>query len=232
MSLTNILSTLEKTGLLIFTINDLKKITGLNEETIYVYVSRMLKKGYIYKIEKGKYSICQDPFIVSTQIVYPSYISFLTALYLHGKTTQTINEIFVATSKRKKEIGTFGMKIKFIKLNPKFMFGFKRIEKANGYIFLADLEKAIIDSLYLPRYCSLTEVFSALKDANIEKLLIYNSKLKIEAINRRLGYMFDLLGIKTDLKIRSKAVYKLNPSLKSLGKFNSKWRLYVNEVLV
>jgi hypothetical protein len=27
-------------------------------------------------------------------------------------------------------------------------------------------------------------------------------------------------------------VYKLNPSLKSLGKFNSKWRLYVNEVLV
>jgi len=228
----NILSKLEKSSLGVFTINDLKKITGFKKEVLYVYISRMLKKGYIHKVEKGKFSLSEDPFVVSSQLVYPSYISFLTALYLHGKTIQTINEILVSTSKRKKEMKVFGMKIRFVKLGPKFMFGFKRVEKGNSYVLLADLEKAIIDSLYLPRYCPLSEVFLALKDANIEKLLNYNSRLKIEAITRRLGYMLELIGIKTDLKIKSKATYKLNPSIKSLGKFNSKWRLYVNEVLV
>jgi predicted transcriptional regulator of viral defense system len=232
MSLNSVLSKLEKSSLAVFTVNDLKKITGLKKEVLYVYVLRMLKKGYIHKVEKGKYSLYQDPFIVSTQLLYPSYISFLTALYLHAKTTQTINEIQVATSKRKREMSAFGMKIKFIKLEPKFMFGFKRVEKVNSYIFLADLEKAIIDSLYLPRYCPLSETFSALREANVEKLLSYALKLDEESINRRLGYMLDLLGIKNELKVKSKTVYKLNPSLKSKGKFNPKWRLYVNEVLV
>lgn len=231
MSLVDILSELEKSSLAVFTISDLKKIFGLKERVAYVYVNRMLKKGFIHKIERGKFTTYEDPFLVCTQLVFPSYISFLSALYLHAKTTQTINEILVATTKRKKGMKIFDMDVRFIKLDPKFMFGFRRVEKGNSYIFLADLEKVIIDSLYLPRYCPLSEIFSAIKDASVEKLLDYASNLEIEAINRRLGYMLELLGIETTLKIKSKVAYKLNPSRKALGKFNPKWRLYVNEVL-
>jgi predicted transcriptional regulator of viral defense system len=231
MNMQDILSRLRKSGLAVFTINDLKKLTGLKRESVYVYLSRMLKKGYAYKIEKGKFTIYEDPFLVSTQLISPSYISFLSALYLHGKTTQTINEVQVVTSRRKKEIEVFNTRIKFIQLNPKFMFGFKKVSKGNSFIFLADLEKAIIDSLYLPRYCPISEVWEAIKEADKEKLVSYASKLKIEAINRRLGYLLSLLGIKTNLKAKTKIVYKLNPAIKSRGKFNSEWRLYINEVL-
>ena len=231
MNMQDILSKLGKSGLAVFTINDLKKLTGLKRESVYVYLSRMLKKGYAYKIEKGKFTIYEDPFLVSTQLISPSYISFLSALYLHGKTTQTINEIQVVTSRRKREIEVFNTRIKFIQLNPEFMFGFKKVSKGNSFIFLADLEKAIIDSLYLPRYCPISEVWEAIREADKEKLVSYASKLKIEAINRRLGYLLSLLGIKTNLKAKTKTVYKLNPAIKSRGKFNSEWRLYINEVL-
>jgi len=232
MNLIDLLFKLEKSGLAVFTVNDLRKLLGLKKNVLYVYISRMLKKGYIFKVERGKYSLYQDPFIVSTQLVHPSYISFLTALYLHAKTSQTINEIQIATSKRKGKMSVFGMRVNFIKLDPKFMFGFRRVEKGNSYIFLAELEKAIVDSLYLPKYCPLSETFLAIKEANVEKLVNYALKINIEAVNRRLGYMLDLLGIRSGLSARTKTVYKLNPSLKSKGKFNSKWRLYINEVLV
>lgn len=231
MNIASIMSKLERSSLAVFTVNDLRKVAGLSRDVAYVYINRMLKRKLIKKVEKGKFTVYEDPFLISTQLVYPSYISFLSAIYLHGKTTQTINELFVTTSKRKREMEIFGMRIKFVKLSPMFMFGFKIVEKSNSYIFLADLEKAIIDSIYLPRYCPLSEVLEAMKDINVEKILDYASKLNMEAINRRLGYMLELLGIKTDLKPTTGVVYKLNPSIKSPGKFNSKWKLYVNEVL-
>lgn len=108
---------------------------------------------------------------------------------------------------------------------------FKKIRKGESFILLAELEKAVVDSLYLPRYCPMSEVFSALKDVDVEKTLELASKFRVEAVNRRLGYMLDLLGIKTDLTVRSKTPYKLNPANRALGRFDSKWRLYVNEVL-
>lgn len=231
MSLERLLSKLRESQLAVFSTTDLQKIAGIHKDVAYVYQCRMLKKGLINKIERGKFAIYEDPFMVSTQLVYLSYISFLTAFFLHGRTTQTINEILVATSKRKRVTESFGMKVRFVKLDPKFMFGFKKVRKGDSYLFLAELEKAIIDSLYLPRYCPLSEVFGALKDANVEKLLEFSSKLGIEAVNRRLGYMLELSGIKTLLTIKGKTPYKLNPAIKILGKFNSKWRLYVNEVL-
>jgi predicted transcriptional regulator of viral defense system len=231
MRLNAVVDRLRRSELAVFTIKDLQKITGKDERILSVYINRMTKMGMINKIEKGKFTIYDDPFIVSTQLVYPSYISFLSAFFLHGKTTQTINEILVVSSRRKKDIDVFGMKIKFIMLNPRFMFGFKKVEKGNSYIFLAEVEKAIIDSLYLPRYCPLSEVFSALKEADIDKTLKYASIIDIEAVNRRLGYLLDVLGVETKLRAKGKAAYKLNPAIKSLGCFNSKWRLYINEEL-
>jgi len=231
MGLERVSMKLKESSLAVFTITDLRRITGTSRKIAYVYLNRMLKRGLVNRVEKGRFTVCSDPFLVSTQLVYPSYISFISALFLHGKTTQTINEILVATPKRKRSIQSFGMRIRFIKLNPKLIFGFKKVKKGNSFIFLAELEKAIIDSLYLPRYCPMSEVFSALKDADIERALEFASKLQIEAVNRRLGYMLDLLGIKADLKIKSKTPYKLNPAIKTLGFFDSRWRLYVNEVL-
>ena len=62
-------------------------------------------------------------------------------------------------------------------------------------------------------------------------LIEYARMSEIEAVERRLGYLPDLIGMKHDIRPKSKTSYKLNPSIKEKGEFDNKWRIYVNEAI-
>lgn len=229
-----IVETLRKSRKAVFAPKDIAKITQLKGSEVYVLISRLYKKGMIFKPMKGFISLSQDPFIVSSQLYPPSYISFITALYLHGKIQQVINRIFIVSPGKRKQIAVFGMDVQFVTLKRALMFGYKKVRKENSYVVLADVEKAIIDCLYLPRYCRLVDVFDILKegaDMDMGRLIEYARMSKSEAVERRLGYLLDLSGMKDDLRPKNKTLYKLNPSIKAKGEFDNKWRLYVNEVI-
>ena len=229
-----IVETLRKSRKAVFTPKDIAKITELKGSEVYVLISRLYKKGMIFKPMKGFISLSQDPFIISSQLYPPAYISFITALYLHGKIQQVIDRIFIVTPRKRNQIRVFGMDVHFITLKRAMMFGYKKVRKGNSYVVLADLEKAIIDCLYLPRYCRIAVMFDILKegaDMDVGRLIEYAKMSKSEAVERRLGYLLDLVGIKHDLRPKNKSTYKLNPSIKAKGEFDSKWRIYVNEVL-
>ena len=231
-----VVETLRKSRKAVFTPKDIAKITGLNGSGVYVMISRLYKRGMIFKPMKGFISLSQDPFIISSQLYPPSYISFITALYLHGKIQQVIDRIFIVTPKKRKQIAAiFEMDVHFVTLKRAMMFGYKKVRKESSYVVLADVEKAIIDCLYLPRYCRLVDVFDILKegaDMDVGRLIEYAKMSNSEAVERRLGYLLDLVGIKHDLRPKNKSTYKLNPSIKAKGEFDNKWRIYVNEVLM
>ncbi|MCL5067632.1 MAG: hypothetical protein M1368_04685 [Thaumarchaeota archaeon] len=44
----------------------------------------MVKKGLARRVMDGVISLTDDPLIVASQLVEPSYISFTSALYLRG----------------------------------------------------------------------------------------------------------------------------------------------------
>jgi len=229
-----VVETLRKSRKAVFTPDDIAKITGLSGSEVYVLISRLYKRSMIFKPMKGFISLSQDPFIVSSQLYPPAYISFITALYLHGKIQQVIDRIFIVSPGKRKQIAVFGMNVHFVTLKRAMMFGYKKVRKENSYVVLADVEKAIIDCLYLPRYCRLVDVFDILKegtDMDMGRLIEYARMSKSEAVERRLGYLFDLTGMKHDLRPKNKITYKLNPSIKAKGEFDNKWRLYVNEVI-
>jgi len=231
-----VVETLRKSRKAVFTPKDIAKITGLDGSEVYVLISRLYKRGMIFKPMKGFISLSQDPFIISSQLYPPSYISFITALYLHGKIQQVIDRIFIVTQKKRNQIAPiFGMDVHFITLKRAMMFGYKKVRKENSYVVLADVEKAIIDCLYLPRYCRIAVVFDILKEGaemDARKLIEYARMSKSAAVERRLGYLLDLVGIKHDLRPKNKSTYKLNPRIKAKGEFDNKWRIYVNEVLM
>jgi predicted transcriptional regulator of viral defense system len=229
MNLYQIAEALKHTRRCVFTPDDLCRITGLTKGDVYVYINRMLKRGLIFRVERGKVAICKDPFIISSQLVFPAYISFITALYLHGKIQQTINNIFVATSRKRKPQAIFGVEVSFATLKPDLMFGYQKEKKGESYISLATSEKAVIDILYLPRYTRIACIPPLLRDVDVEKLIQYTMMTGSEAVTRRLGYLLDLTGIEHDLKLSTKTIYKLNPSINAKGKLNRKWLLYINE---
>jgi predicted transcriptional regulator of viral defense system len=113
-------------------------------------------------------------------------------------------------------------------------FGFKREILEGKFVFVAEIEKAIVDSLYLPKYCPTSETFFALRNANLnlEKLFKYAKRMNSLAVIKRLGYLLEVVGIDaSEIKTSFKNYTLLNPSLPKKGAVNEKWKLIINEVL-
>jgi predicted transcriptional regulator of viral defense system len=93
------------------------------------------------------------------------YFGLYTSLRLNGLTHEFFDIIFVLNDKifRPKEIKISGEKGKFIKLKEK-LFGFGIINK-NG-IKISDLEKTILDMVYIFRYRNINEerIISIIED--------------------------------------------------------------------
>ncbi|MFA5381544.1 MAG: hypothetical protein WC356_00090 [Candidatus Micrarchaeia archaeon] len=49
------------------------------------------------------------------------------------------------------------------------------------------------------------------------------------AVKKRIGYLLELKGIKTNLYKNLKNWHKLNPNIKNKGKYNKKWKMWINE---
>jgi predicted transcriptional regulator of viral defense system len=101
------------------------------------------------------------------------------------------------------------MDVQFVTLKRTMIFGYKKERKENSYVVVADLEKAIIDCLYLPRYCRLADIFAILEeddDVDIRRLIEYARMSESEAVERRLGYLLDLIGMKHDIRPKSRSI--------------------------
>ena len=102
--------------------------------------------------------------------------------------------------------------------------------------FIAELEKAIIDSIDLLKYSGGIKEISkiidnALDSINENKLIDYAVKFPNKSMISRLGYLFDVKGIdlKKLQKVKSKSFVLLNPKREKSSEWNKKWNINVNE---
>ncbi len=235
MKTIEIIKELEKFQKAIFSINDLAKIIKKPRKYSSLVLYRLKKKGLIVDIEKNKYVFKElSPYVVFSNLIYPSYLSFLTAFSYYNLTAQIPKQIQIVSLKSKKEVEFENYKLKFVRFKPNRFFGYKREKMARGFIFIAELEKAIIDSLFLPKYCPIDETFNVLNEAieniNIEKLIDYALKMKNKVILKRLGYLLEKKNIDIYNKIKDKLNKKYDKLdiLSKKGKRNKKWRLIIN----
>jgi predicted transcriptional regulator of viral defense system len=214
----------------VFSTMDICRLMGTTPTVTRVYAHRMKEKGLLLPIHRGIYSITEDPFVIASQMEQPAYLSFSTAMYIHGRYSQVINDLFVSTSGRTRRVSFLGYKCHFVHFDGKMMFGFRREAKSNSFVMIADLEKAVIDCLDNTKYLPISDCFTALKEGFDKKRLEeYAISTGSEAILRRTGFLIESLGEDTALSPSTKTVYTLNPSLKRKGSFDPKWKLYVNE---
>ena len=123
---------------------------GIPREYLKVLLHKLVKKGTIYRVERGIYATVDDPIIIAGNIVFPSYISMYTALYIRGALYQVPSIIQVVTTRRKKnkKINFLGNLIEFYRIKKTYFFGFEYIPYNNFEIPVANVEKAIIDIFY------------------------------------------------------------------------------------
>ena len=228
----------------IFTFQDIKKICELDSNILKKILFRLEKKGWIERIEKGKYMIIPleakkgeytlNEFVIGSMLVQPYCIAYWSALNYHGMTEQIPTTVFIQTTSRKKkqELEIFGVKYRIIRVKQNKFFGRKKEWFENVQINITDREKTIIDCLDKPQYCGgIIEVFKALKESelNYNKLVYYAKKTNNTGVMRRLGYLVDLLSLNIKIpKIVTRNYLYLDPSMPHKGPKVSKWRLINN----
>jgi len=189
------LEKLQKTNLNIFTTDDLVILWEVeNRREAIESVKDYTRRGRMFSIKKGVYSLTKEYDIkeLSQKLITPSYISYYTALGIHGIIFQKYSEIHCMASYSK----TFDIKEqKFIyhKTTQEILHSQKGILIEANYT-IANPERAVCDSLYL----NSNSAFDNLRNVSIEKLQevakIYKNKRLEKDIEKLIQY------IKKDVK--------------------------------
>ena len=79
----------------VFTVNDLARILNKKQEYIKTLLYRLKKRDLVYRLERNKYTIYDDAFLVASLLYFPSYISLWSALRFYNLTEQLPKKIFV-----------------------------------------------------------------------------------------------------------------------------------------
>ena len=169
----------------VFSIEDFGSIWSEND---YIKVKALARyyanKHKIFRVKSGLYSIIQKPDIleVAQHLITPSYISYHTALSIHGINFQFYSDIH-CMAMRNREIEVQGQKIIYHQIKSDILFNPVGIVMQNGYS-LASPERAICDSLYLSPGIG----FDNLNKIDIIELFkiaqIYNNKSLIKNLHK------------------------------------------------
>lgn len=189
----DILDELSGHGKEVFTINDMEKITKKPKK----YISKQLSTNRkVISIERGKYFIDKgtgiDLYEISSGIVFPSYVSLFSAFQYYSITDQMVNTYSVISLKRHRKI-IFGENIlEFKTIGRERFFGYERVNN----IFIASIEKAIVDSLYFntPSFSYTKEAFSnaTRRDAiDIDRLIEYSRKMNSLAVKKKVELLLN-----------------------------------------
>ncbi len=192
----------------VFTTRDAARIIGKKDKYASLFLGRMVGRSLLNRLEKGKYYLPgSDAYSVASNIVYPSYISLLSAFRYHNITTQIITTIDIVSTMRHSSIKNLEEhKINFINLGASRVFGFYRDSETNA--FVAHIEKAVVDSLYLqnPPYQYIEEALNNAYNENIldiERMVYFARRMDSNTVMGRLGEICDSIGIQINKPKRS-----------------------------
>lgn len=234
----------------VFSLSEVATILGTDNRHVKKLVYDLVKKGWLQRIEKGKYFLIpltakatkpytENQFFIASKLVEPYYIGFWSMLHYYGYTEQLPNTIFIISPKRKKNLFLSGVNYKFVKIPPEKIFGLMEIEINSMPIKVSDKEKTLLDCLDHPEYCGgITEVAKGIWNARNEidfvKILDYAKKMSNSAVIKRLGYLLEILeldkifNVSVLKKVIGKGFSSLDPLLPKKGQYNSQWNILVN----
>lgn len=156
---------------------EIARLLDIKEASRRVALSRLVKRKVLRRLRRNIYEVILKPsdiLEVSNILYQPSYLSFTYCLGKLGILNQIAYEIEFATPKKTKRIEIRDRTIIFRKIDKKLFFGFTLKDN----IFIAEPEKALLDTLYLQSrgWTKLEESELNLKGLSKEKFLKMSKK--------------------------------------------------------
>ena len=231
---------LEEEEISFFEIQSLKSALDLDNRTINEIVENLVDKGFLSRIERGKYCRAnfRDENVIGTFLAKESAVAYWSALNLYGLTEQFPNKVLIQTTQLKKEVEFAGTTYQFIKIQPNKRTGVVFNGYGNYKYPITDIEKTIVDCFDLPQYSGgFAELISAFYNANLnsKKLTDYCNAVNNIAVIKRLGFLAELFEKRNLCSFVKFAKSKVNRSYnlfdtfgENTGEPNNDWYLRMN----
>lgn len=156
---------LEATDTFVVNVADMARLLGISEAYARQVAHRMVKKGVFEPIkpglyaripasiliDKGQYSA--DPILIASKWVEPYFLSFYTALSLHGLAQRPLQTIYLTSVKLVRPFRYRDFAFQPVKVLNKRFFGHEPIEYQGEKVWVSDVERTVIDALSRPELC-------------------------------------------------------------------------------
>jgi predicted transcriptional regulator of viral defense system len=248
----DLLTEMTRQGKRIFNYADAVKAYGSSNRRLRELLSTLVKRGWLQRIEKGKYLILpleagrqrewtEHEFIIASCLIEPYYVGFRSALNYFGYTEQISRTIFIASTSRKMKssMEISGVTYRFVFMSNIKFFGYKEITIDGSQVNISEPEKTIVDCLDRVRYTGgVSEVAKALRygqnELDFTKMAEYSMRNGNKAASQRLGYLIETLGFKADkaveilLQSMSTRYIPLDTLSEPKGKYMERWKVILN----
>ncbi len=180
----------------VFSTNDIKKL----DKTFHPpRLIEWQEKGYIKKVIRGYYIFSDVPidenvlFEIANKIYSPSYVSLEKALSYYHLIPESVYEITSVTTKLTQIFKTPIASFSYKSLKTDFYFGYKIVNYEQKRFLFAEVEKAILDYLYLNARLTTEDDFAGMRidtdsfkeQVNEQKLISYLEAFGQKKLSKR-----------------------------------------------
>ena len=248
-----ILTTLASQGQMIFSIEDAQQVSGKNYSAILHNLRRLIKAGWLVKLNAGKYAIVPleagaeaipiaNRLVIARELVDGAayYLSHDSALEIHNMLTRPVTTVTVMTTRRLLNRTVLQVPYRFVAAKPESIWGNLLVwVTSEEQVQVSDMERTLLDGLTRPDLCAgVSEVATGLwmrkDDLDWDKLVSYAHRLGNQAAAKRLGYLLELYNLASEPVLSNlrdligPSYALLDPLLPVEGRYLARWRLRIN----
>ncbi len=206
------------------------------------YILRIKKKVYaVIPIESSGHSFAPNKYLVAAKLQSKSYVSYHTALELHGAAESAHNTMFISVPRQAKPFQFQGTTYSFVTKYDSF--GLTNMNVDGIPLQITDREKTILDGLDRLKYVGGLEEYlksvSSFPSVNASKLTRYLKLSKKKGLYAKVGWLLSLFAkrwfikqsVLDDLRkhLGKRTFYLDHKNGKVSYRFDSTWNLMVPE---
>ena len=188
----------------VFSISDIRKIEPNFHRR---RLNEWQDKNYIKKLRRGFYMFTDTTlneevlFLIANRLYTPSYVSFESALSYYGLIPEGVYSITSACGRKTSSFHTPIAEFVYRRIKPQLLFGYSLQKQGLQTYKIAEIEKAVLDYLYLnPNIIQDADFYEwrfnsqeFLSRANISKLNEYAKAFNNKSLIKRLEKLLELM---------------------------------------
>lgn len=217
------LAMLLKAGAAVLTPTIAAKALKIDQNRAAQLLALWAKKGWLSRVKHGVYIpvsiqadspevMADEPWVLAKALFEPCYIGGWSAAEHWDFTEQIFNSTMVFTTRKapSRELNLKGAKLTVKTIKSERLFGTQNIWRENQKVAISDPTKTVVDSFNDPAVVGgirmsvdILNRYLRSEHKNLEKLFKYSLQMKNTAIFKRLGFVFEQIGMSDPQFIQS-----------------------------